>query len=197
MTATIKRLADRRLVDHTPVPRRRADRRRAAARPWPSSAATASWSGFSPTCWVTDGRKPTAWPRASSTSCPRRSRTACSSPCTGRRPAPTASRSPARRCSTSRRCRRCTPWSRATWPQVALPGSTGPDIVAFLDTLGLRPGVEVEVSEKHPFDGPLVLRVGGTTGPSARRSPSQIFVQNARSGGRGGHPPRGEKEQSA
>ena len=44
---------------------------------------------------------------------------------------------------------------------VALPGSTDPDVVAFLDTLGLRPGVEVEVREKHPFDGPLVLRVGG------------------------------------
>jgi DtxR family Mn-dependent transcriptional regulator len=40
-------------------------------------------------------------------------------------------------------------------------GSTDPEIVAFLDTLGLRPGVRVEVKEKHPFDGPLVLRVDG------------------------------------
>src|SRR6202011_1823551 len=36
---------------------------------------------------------------------------------------------------------------------VAVPGSTDADVVAFLDTLGLRPGVAVEVREKHPFDG--------------------------------------------
>src|SRR5437763_8064718 len=44
---------------------------------------------------------------------------------------------------------------------VAVPGSTDPDVVAFLDTLGLRPGVRVEVREKHPLDGPLVLLVDG------------------------------------
>ena len=42
---------------------------------------------------------------------------------------------------------------------VAVPGDTDPEIVKFLDTLGLRPGVRVEVREKHPFEGPLVLRV--------------------------------------
>src|SRR5256714_4734997 len=36
---------------------------------------------------------------------------------------------------------------------VAVPGSTEADMVAFLDTLGLRPGVRIEVLEKHPFDG--------------------------------------------
>ena len=40
---------------------------------------------------------------------------------------------------------------------VALPGSTDPDVAIFLDGLGVRPGVEVEVREKHPFDGPLVV----------------------------------------
>src|SRR6476661_6983627 len=44
---------------------------------------------------------------------------------------------------------------------VAVPGSTDPELIEFLDTLGLRPGVRVEVQEKHPFDGPLVLRVDG------------------------------------
>src|SRR5207302_8232781 len=34
---------------------------------------------------------------------------------------------------------------------VAISGSTDPDMVAFLDTLGLRPGVRIEVYEKHPF----------------------------------------------
>jgi DtxR family Mn-dependent transcriptional regulator len=44
---------------------------------------------------------------------------------------------------------------------VAVPGATDPEVVEFLDTLGVRPGVKVEVREKHPFDGPLVLAVGG------------------------------------
>src|SRR5919106_248611 len=42
---------------------------------------------------------------------------------------------------------------------VAVPGSTDPKVVAFLETLGLRPGVHIEVREKHPFDGPIVVRV--------------------------------------
>src|SRR6266480_4827195 len=40
---------------------------------------------------------------------------------------------------------------------VAISGSTDADMVAFLETLGLRPGVRIEVYEKHPFDGPMVL----------------------------------------
>jgi Fe2+ transport system protein FeoA len=30
--------------------------------------------------------------------------------------------------------------------------------------MGLRPGVEIEVREKHPFDGPLVLQVVDAAG---------------------------------
>ena len=56
---------------------------------------------------------------------------------------------------------------------VAVPGSTDPEVVAFLDTLGLRPGVQVEVREKHPFDGPLVLVVDGRTAPWASGSPAR------------------------
>ena len=44
---------------------------------------------------------------------------------------------------------------------VALPGSTDPEVAVFLDGLGVRPGVEVEVREKHPFDGPMVVSVDG------------------------------------
>jgi Fe2+ transport system protein FeoA len=40
---------------------------------------------------------------------------------------------------------------------MAVPGATDQEVVA-LDSLGLRPSVRV-VREKHPFDGPLVLRV--------------------------------------
>ena len=59
---------------------------------------------------------------------------------------------------------------------VAVPGSTDPEVVAFLDTLGLRPGVRVEVREKHPFDGPLVLRVAGEDRTVSERVAQQIFV---------------------
>jgi DtxR family Mn-dependent transcriptional regulator len=60
---------------------------------------------------------------------------------------------------------------------VAVPGSTEPDVVTFLDTLGIRPGVRIEVREKHPFDGPLVLDVEGHTRTLGHRVAQQVFVQ--------------------
>jgi DtxR family transcriptional regulator, Mn-dependent transcriptional regulator len=60
---------------------------------------------------------------------------------------------------------------------VAVPGSTDPEIVEFLGTLGLRPGVRVEVKEKHPFDGPLVLRVDGKDRTLGATVANQVFVQ--------------------
>jgi DtxR family Mn-dependent transcriptional regulator len=61
--------------------------------------------------------------------------------------------------------------------EVAVPGSTDPDVVAFLDTLGLRPGVRVEVREKHPFDGPLVVHVEGKDRTVGERVARQIYVR--------------------
>jgi DtxR family Mn-dependent transcriptional regulator len=60
---------------------------------------------------------------------------------------------------------------------VAVPGRTDPEIVKFLDTLGLRPGVRVEVKEKHPFDGPMVLRVEGIERTVGEKVANQIFVR--------------------
>ena len=60
---------------------------------------------------------------------------------------------------------------------VAVPGSTDPEVVEFLDALGLRPGVTVEVREKHPFDGPLVLRVAGRDRTIGEKVASQIYVR--------------------
>jgi len=60
---------------------------------------------------------------------------------------------------------------------VAVPGSTDPAVVEFLGTLGLRPGVEVEVREKHPFDGPLVLRVDGHDRTLGSNVAHQVFVR--------------------
>ena len=60
---------------------------------------------------------------------------------------------------------------------VAVPGSTDAGVIAFLDTLGLRPGVVVEVREKHPFDGPLVLRVDGHDRTVGEKVARQIYVE--------------------
>jgi DtxR family transcriptional regulator, Mn-dependent transcriptional regulator len=60
---------------------------------------------------------------------------------------------------------------------VAVPGSTDPEVVEFLEALGLRPGVRVEVAEKHPFDGPLVLRVNGKKRTVGEKVANQIFVK--------------------
>jgi DtxR family transcriptional regulator, Mn-dependent transcriptional regulator len=60
--------------------------------------------------------------------------------------------------------------------EVAVPGSTDPELVRFLETLGLVPGVEVEVIEKHPFDGPLVIHVNGQDRTLGERVARQIFV---------------------
>jgi DtxR family Mn-dependent transcriptional regulator len=62
---------------------------------------------------------------------------------------------------------------------VAVPGSTDPEIVEFLGTLGLKPGVHVEVKEKHPFDGPLVLRVDGKERTLGATVANQVFVQKS------------------
>jgi DtxR family Mn-dependent transcriptional regulator len=60
---------------------------------------------------------------------------------------------------------------------VAVPGSTDPDVIAFLDGLGLRPGVRIEVREKHPFDGPVVLMVEGQDRTVSERVAQQIYVR--------------------
>jgi DtxR family Mn-dependent transcriptional regulator len=78
---------------------------------------------------------------------------------------------------------------------VAVPGSTDPDVVAFLDTLGLRPGVRVEVREKHPFDGPLVLRVEGKERTVGEKVASQIFVKKEEQE-EAGSPRRDRKEEA-
>ena len=60
---------------------------------------------------------------------------------------------------------------------VAVPGSTDKEVVDFLENLGLRPGVSVEVREKHPFDGPLVLRVDGEDRTLSHRIAQHIYVR--------------------
>jgi len=60
---------------------------------------------------------------------------------------------------------------------VAVPGSTDPEVVRFLETLGLRPGVRLEVRERHPFDGPIVVRVDGKDRVLGEKVAHQIYVR--------------------
>ena len=61
---------------------------------------------------------------------------------------------------------------------MAVPGSTDSEVIEFLDALGIRPGVEVTVVERHPFDGPLVLRVDGHDRTLGAKVARQVFVQS-------------------
>jgi DtxR family Mn-dependent transcriptional regulator len=74
--------------------------------------------------------------------------------------------------------------------EVAVPGSTDPELVAFLETLGLRPGAKVEVVEKHPFDGPLVITVEGKDRTLGERVARQIYVTRRTKGRNDAHAPR-------
>ena len=61
--------------------------------------------------------------------------------------------------------------------EVAVPGSTDPEVVHFLETLGVVPDVHVAVVEKHPFDGPLVLRVGDQDRTLGEKVARQVHVR--------------------
>jgi DtxR family transcriptional regulator, Mn-dependent transcriptional regulator len=61
--------------------------------------------------------------------------------------------------------------------EVAVPGSTDPDVVRFLEQLGLRPGVQIKVREKHPFDGPMVIGVDGDDRTIGEKVANQVYVR--------------------
>ena len=51
-----------------------------------------------------------------------------------------------------------------------------PEILRYLGSLGLIPGVKLEVLEKLPFNGPLRVRVGGEEHSLGRELSREIFV---------------------
>jgi DtxR family Mn-dependent transcriptional regulator len=61
--------------------------------------------------------------------------------------------------------------------EVAVPGSTDPAVIEYLDSIGLRPGTQVEVREKEPFDGPVMVRVDGHDRALGRTLATQVFVR--------------------
>lgn len=62
--------------------------------------------------------------------------------------------------------------------EVAMPGGTHSDVVAFLETLGIRPGTVVTVREHHPFDGPVVVTVDGVERVVGHKLAQEIYVAN-------------------
>lgn len=66
--------------------------------------------------------------------------------------------------------------------EVAMPGDTHPDVVTFLETIGIRPGTVVTIREHHPFDGPVVVTVEGTERVVGHKLATEIYVAK-RSGG--------------
>lgn len=53
------------------------------------------------------------------------------------------------------------------------------DILQYLGKLGLVPGAIVEIEEKAPFDGPLMVRVGNANYALGRNVASVIWVKKA------------------
>jgi len=51
------------------------------------------------------------------------------------------------------------------------------DLLSYLNTLGLAPGARIEVLEKAPFDGPITLKVDGTSRALSPKMASIIQVK--------------------
>jgi DtxR family Mn-dependent transcriptional regulator len=50
------------------------------------------------------------------------------------------------------------------------------DLLRYLKTLGMYPGVKIEVEEKAPFNGPMLVKVGATSYPLSLDVASGISV---------------------
>jgi len=55
-------------------------------------------------------------------------------------------------------------------------GDEDPGMLRYLDSLGLRPGVEVTLTNRAPFDGPLTIEVGSTTRQVGAALASRVLV---------------------
>lgn len=55
-------------------------------------------------------------------------------------------------------------------------GDEDPGMLRYLDSLGLRPGAEVVLTNRAPFDGPLTIRVGSDTQQVGAALASRVLV---------------------
>lgn len=53
------------------------------------------------------------------------------------------------------------------------------DVLQYLDSRGIRPGVSVEVTQHDPFDGPVWLRVNGEDVPLSRSLAARLLISDA------------------
>jgi len=51
------------------------------------------------------------------------------------------------------------------------------DLLRYLTTLGMYPGIKIEVEEKAPFNGPMLVKVGSTSYPLGLDVASGIYVK--------------------
>lgn len=51
-----------------------------------------------------------------------------------------------------------------------------PELLRYLDELGLVPGAVVEVVDRHPFDGPLVVRIDGVEETLGLRAANRVVA---------------------
>jgi DtxR family Mn-dependent transcriptional regulator len=58
-------------------------------------------------------------------------------------------------------------------------GDEDPGMLRYLDALGLRPGAEVILTERAPFDGPLTLAIGESTCQVGSALASRVLVAPA------------------
>jgi DtxR family Mn-dependent transcriptional regulator len=63
--------------------------------------------------------------------------------------------------------------------EVALPGHTHPDVVRFLDTIGIRPGTVLTVRERHPFEGPVIVDVDGVDRVVGHKLATEIYASTS------------------
>jgi DtxR family Mn-dependent transcriptional regulator len=54
-----------------------------------------------------------------------------------------------------------------------------PEVLRYLDGLGLHPGAKITVLERAPFDGPITIRTGDARQALGERLAEQIFVSPA------------------
>jgi DtxR family transcriptional regulator, Mn-dependent transcriptional regulator len=57
-------------------------------------------------------------------------------------------------------------------------GDEDPRMLRYLDSLGLRPGVEVTLTDRAPFDGPLTIEVGSTRQQVGAALASRVLVSS-------------------
>jgi DtxR family transcriptional regulator, Mn-dependent transcriptional regulator len=52
-----------------------------------------------------------------------------------------------------------------------------PEFLRYLDGMGIRPGVRVQLLTREPFEGPLTLLVDGSTRTMGTSTATRVFIR--------------------